>query len=367
MGEKSDWIKERIKEIQGLQQYSVSGGSAELLKKIDSTNVVKLDANENFFIPRPLLSQVFEQISREVDLRLYPQREEEMLLEELEDYINFPSSQIVLGNGSDQIIELTVKAFLKASEETISVKPTFSMYRIYVDNQRAKYNEVALNDDFSLNVNALLSRTNLNAKICFLCSPNNPTANQFKTDDVRKIIEEFRGIVVLDEAYVEFAPSSLVKLVDMYDNLIVLRTFSKVFGLAGLRIGYAISNPTLSKVLLKIQPPYNINSVSLRMALGMLHERKIVVDAIQKMKEERERLIGELNGVKGIKAFNSAANFVLLKIDSSSDAIYEKLVERKILIKNIGTILGRKGYMRVTVGLPEMSKKLVDALKEILQ
>lgn len=365
MNKRSGWLKKRLKEIQGIEQYSIEENLAELLKKTDLKSLVKLDANENFFIPLSTLSQILEEVTRDIDPRIYPQKEEEMLTDALKDYTGFSPDQIVLGNGADQIIELIVKAFLKTSEEAISIKPTFSMYQITVNTQRNKYNEVPLNDDFSLNVDALLSQATPRTVVCFICSPNNPTANQFKINDIQRIAEEFNGIVVLDEAYVEFAPYSIIKLVDKYENLIVLRTFSKIFGLAGLRIGYSVSNLNLSRVLRRIKPPYNINSFSLRAALRILREEKIAKDALQRLKKERSVLIEKLNRIEGTKAFSSDANFILFRLDEDANYVFKKLLGKRILVKNVGNILGRGGYLRTTVGLPEMNVNLLNALEDI--
>ncbi|MDQ1280855.1 MAG: histidinol-phosphate aminotransferase [Thermoproteota archaeon] len=365
MTKTSGWLEERLKEIQGLEQYSIEDSLAELITGMGPNSFTKLDANENFFIPISTLKSIFKEVSRDLDPRVYPISEEKILVNELKDHFGFDSDQIVIGNGADQIIELIAKAFLKDSESAVAIKPTFSMYSVTVNSLRKKYIEVPLNDDFSLNIDALLSRVTKKTVVCFICTPNNPTANQFKISEIERFTEEFEGIVALDEAYVEFAPYSMIKLVDRFENLIVLRTFSKVFGLAGMRVGYSVANSRLSSVLMRIKPPYNINSFSLRAALGILREKSTVNRALLRLKVERNLLIERLNRIQGIKAFSSDTNFVLFNIHGDSNYVFKELLGRRILVKNVGRILSQNGYLRTSVGLPEMNAKLLNALEDI--
>ncbi len=360
----SYWLKKRLQDIQNIENYAVNSRLKDVL---DEGKDIKLNANENFFVPQSFLRNILEDVAENLDPRLYPQREEELLVGALEDYTGFPSDWIVTGNGADPIIEYITKAFLKNSEEALSISPTFPMYRIIVRAQGNTFNEVLLNNNFSLNVDKIRKAINPRTVLCFICSPNNPTANQFNKANICRIIEEFSGIVILDEAYVEFAPQTITKLVNEFENLIVLRTFSKIFGLAGLRVGYSIAQPRISASLRKMQLPYNSNTFSQRVAVRILKEKAIINDALIRLKEERTSFIQRLNTIQGITAYNSDTNFILAKTNRSSDHIYNRLLNRKILVRKIGKIMGYKGYIRITVGLPEMNMMLLNALKEILR
>jgi histidinol-phosphate aminotransferase len=201
-----------------------------------------------------------------------------------------------------------------------------------------------------------------------LCSPNNPTANQFKKEEITALIEKFPGIVVLDEAYGEYADYSMVQLVEKFENVIVLRTFSKAFGLAGLRLGYAVTNVTLAKVLAeKTTLPFPISVFTLGMGRKLLENRAMVKKTVEELKSERGKLIKKLENVSGIEAFDSKTDFVLFNTDKPFEDVYQELQTQGILIKKFGKILHLENCLRTTVGLPQMNTKLLEALEEILR
>jgi histidinol-phosphate aminotransferase len=200
----------------------------------------------------------------------------------------------------------------------------------------------------------------------YLCSPNNPTGNQLEQSEVEALIEEFAGIVMVDEAYGEYADYSVVPLINKYENLVVLRTFSKAFGLAGLRLGYAVANPTLAKAINKIPAPYAINVVTLTMGRKLLENVSVVREAVAALKAERGKLINGLNEIKGVEAFDSRANFALFNTSKPYEDVYLSLLKKGVIIKKLGKLLEYENCLRVTVGLPEMNVKLLNALKEYL-
>lgn len=360
------WLEKRLEELRRIEGYSAGEYSYPTrAAKAEDRRLVKLDANENFFIPQQFSSQIFRELERNLDLRLYPQSEKMELINALSEYVELPSESFTLGNGSDELIETIVRTFLRGSERSISVSPTFSMYRIIVEAHGNTYDAMPLRANFSLDADALLSKVTAKTVLCILCSPNNPTGNQFEYGSVRKILREFKGVVVVDEAYVEFAPSSIKGAIKEFDNLIVLRTFSKAFGLAGLRIGYALASPEITSVLRQIQLPYNVNKFSMWMASKVLEKRKIFLDAVEEVKAERGRLTRRLNEIPGIKAFNSDANFVLVKTEKDAEAIFNELRTEGILVRNIGEISNLGRCLRITVGLPEMNDCLINALEAI--
>lgn len=335
---------------------------------IDSKNqkVAKLNLNENFFVPREKLLGLVIEALEDLDLRLYPQDEGERLREKIGGYVGFPTDNIVVGNGGDDLLERIAHLSLEKGKQAMTISPTFSIYRFAVNLQRAKLVEVPLKEDFSLDVDGMLSNVTPKTRVLFLCSPNNPTANQFGIHEIKYLVESFPGVVVVDEAYVEFADYSVAPLIKKYENLMVVRTFSKAFGLAGLRLGYCIADVKVAKALSEcVSPPFSVNTVSLKVGTKILENKAIFVEAIRKIQAEREKLVKALNGINGVKAFGSKANFVLFKTEKPLDTVYDSLLQKGVLVRKIGAVLGFQNCFRATVGLPWMNAKLIDALKEI--
>jgi len=362
------WLRERLDEIRSLKGY-VSGETVRRTAQrlgIKPPEIVKLNSNENFFMPKEKLANFLREVVEESDPRIYPQEEENEVKNALGEYLGVTPESIVIGGGSDPLIDLVTRLFLEKGAEALSIEPTFSLYRHLVSLLGAKYVGVPLKNDFSLDAKGILDAVTPNARMLFLCSPNNPTANQFKIEEIQALVKEFPGLVVVDEAYVEFADYSIVRLVEKFENLMVFRTFSKAFGLAGLRLGYAISNQGLATTFSeKAQLPYPADSIALKMGLKLLTNIEIVKENVGQLKKERGRLIDRLNNVKEVKAFDSQTNFVLFQTKKNSNEVFEALLRRGILVRNVGKILNFGGCLRATVGLPEMNDKLLAALEQV--
>jgi histidinol-phosphate aminotransferase len=244
--------------------------------------------------------------------------------------------------------------------------PTFPVLRYCVKHQEAEYVTVSLLKNFELDVKRLLDTFSPKTRLLYLCSPNNPTANQFKMDEIETLIKEFPGMVIVDEAYAEYADYSMVSQIDKYENLIILRTFSKAFGLAGLRLGYAVANAGLAKILADKTPlPFPVSAVTLSMGSKLLENFEVVEKAVGELKSERGKLMKKLNEINGIEAFDSKANFILFNTVKPYDDVYQSLLKRGILIKKFGKILHLDNCLRTTVGLPKMNAKLLSVLEEI--
>jgi len=359
------WIRRKIKEKDFGHNFEESY-NLKCYLNFEDQKIAKLNLNENFFIPRKKLHELIVEALEDLDPRLYPQDEEEKLREKIGEYVGLPAPNIVVGNGGDGILERVAHLFLGKGEQAITISPTFSMYRFVVNLQKAKLTEVPLKEDFSLDVDRLLSSVTSRTKVLFLCSPNNPTGNQFGIDEIKSLAESFQGVVVVDEAYVEFADYSVTSLVKKYENLVVVRTFSKAFGLAGLRLGYGVADVEIAKALSEcVSPPFSVNTISLKVGVKILENIGIMERAIRKVKAEREKMVKALGGIDGVEAFNSKANFVLFKTERPLDYVYNRLLQRGVLVRKIGTVLGFQNCFRATVGLPWMNAKLIDALKEV--
>ena len=362
-------VRQVLDEAQRLSSYDVGETVDGLARRLNRkpSEILKLNSNENFFVPLDFLRAILKEAVEEADPRIYPRDEIKNLKNAFGEYISASSDQIVIGTGSDQLIDIVCRMFLRRGDEAIAISPTFSIYRRCTEIQGAVYRPVSLKEDFSLDVEEMLDAVTPRTRLMFVCSPNNPTANQFSRREIRLLADGFDGLVAVDEAYVDFSGDSSISLVEELENLIVFRTFSKVFGLAGLRIGCAIANPRFARVMdEKFQMPYSVSLIAVKAALKILDRSEIIREAIEKVKEERERLIGKLNSISGVRAFDSKTNFVLFQVNESSDIIYERLLEKGIIIRNIGRVLSYEDCLRVTVAPPSMTDRFLTALKEVL-
>lgn len=363
-------LRKKLNEIRTLSKY-IAGEStnrATQRSKVNPSEVLKLNANENLFIPKEKVIMFLKEVIEEVDPRLYPQEVELEVKETLSKYLGVSTECIMVGNGSDPLIALITQLFLERNEDALSVAPTFALYKLLADLQGAKYFGVPLKNDFSLDLEKILANVTSKTRMFFLCSPNNPTANQFEAEKVQTLIEEFPGVVIIDEAYVEFGDYSTVHLAEKNENQIVVRTFSKAFSLAGLRFGYLVSNPELATTLSeKVQLPYPVNSITLKMGLKLLKNVEIVNEAVKQMKKERRRIIKVLNNINGIRVFNSQANFILFQSNKGSDEVFRELLTQGVLIRNLGKVPSLDRCLRVTIGLPEMNDKFLAAIERVFE
>jgi histidinol-phosphate aminotransferase len=348
------WLTQRLQQLK-TEKYVVN------VDTIPGENFLRLNANENLLFPQNILSQAITETLKEVDLRTYPRIEEKQLHQTLSTYYSLPPNYFVINNGSDPLIESCVKALLQSQEQVISITPTFSMFKIISKNEGHNYLEVPLNQDFSLNVDAILSKATPTTHLCFINSPNNPTGNQFPIQDIRKLLTHFDGVVVVDEAYVEFASYTLKELIEEYDNLVLLRTFSKAFGIAGLRIGYSIANTKITNALKSVQLPYNINKVSLTLARKLLHRPKLIQTILQQIKQARTTLYKNMCSIRGVTAYASETNFILFQTNNTEQT-FQSLLNQNILVRKFHNILDRGCFLRVTIGTPTMNKLFLNAL-----
>ncbi|MGQ9744222.1 MAG: histidinol-phosphate transaminase [Candidatus Bathycorpusculaceae bacterium] len=360
-----EWFKKKIEDVRS-SGYIFSDTVKSVAQRfgLNLQEIVKMDSNENLFVPKDVLIKLIQEALEDFDPRLYPQEEAQELVKRISGYVEKPSDYIAIGNGSDELMERIVRLFLEKGDQAISVKPTFSMYRQAAVLQKAEYMEVPLKEDFSLDVNGILAEITPKTRVLFLCSPNNPTANRFKTEDMVALIEEFPGIVVVDEAYVEFSEGSLVPLTRKFNNLVVLRTFSKAFGIAGLRLGYCIAVPEIAQTLSEnVGLPYPVSALTLIVGVKVLEKRSIIYRAIERLKTERKRLIKKLRDIEGVCTFDSETNFVMFNTDKPADEVYQGLLKKGVIVKKLGNVLEFNNCLRATVGLPQMNDKLVKALE----
>ena len=274
--------------------------------------------------------------------------------------------QILLGNGSDEPIDLLMRAFCEPREDNIvAIDPTYGMYQVAAEINDVEYRKALLNEAFDLDADLLLKMCDRNTKLIYLCSPNNPTGNSLSREAIYKVIRNFQGIVVLDEAYIDFSahPSFLGEL-DQFPNLVLFQTFSKAWGSAGIRLGMAFADPEIIKVLSKIKYPYNVNELSQREALRMLGRAEEVKEWVEALLQERAILSKKLRELPYLKElYPSDSNFILIKVPDAT-GLYNYLIRSGIVIRNRNSISLCAGCVRITVGTPEENSRLLEALNK---
>ena len=320
---------------------------------------VKLDANEG---NKDLFKDLIKDIGDDFYLNLYPDDNYTQLKEAIVNYIGCKIENISVGNGSSELLDLCVKTFVDTNELILSLDPTFSMYSIYAKIVNSRYIGAGEGNDFTINVDDVIKSIEENdPKLTIICNPNNPTGTTIKRDDVLRIVKSTDNVVIVDEAYMEFSNESVVDEIENYDNLIVVKTMSKAFSMAGIRTGYLIANEELVKTIEKVRPPYNLNSISALLATKALKQKDKMLSYVENLKVEREKIYEKLLDM-GVKAYKSGANFVFFS--SKVDNLAEKLIDNDVLIRKFGGKLDN--YYRVTVGSKEENEAFLNAMKNIV-
>jgi len=324
---------------------------ASARSEFKGTADVFLDANENPFengvnrYPDPLQWQVKKaiQLLKKIDPR-----------------------QIFLGNGSDEVIDLLIRIFCEPKlDHIIQLPPTYGMYKVSASIADVAVREVSLTEDFQPDVPKILAEATAHSKLLFLCTPNNPTGNIFEKGRIIELLEAFPGIVVIDEAYIDFAGvDSMSTLLDQYPKLVVMQTFSKAWGMAGIRLGMAFASEEIIGLFNKVKPPYNINQLTQQAALDALQRPERMTQEVEIILEERKRLENELSNLALVQEVcPSHANFILIRVDDPL-GLYNYLVEQKIIVRNRSNVHLCKGGIRISVGRPEENQRLLQCLNQ---
>ncbi|MDR1437124.1 MAG: histidinol-phosphate transaminase [Candidatus Symbiothrix sp.] len=298
----------------------------------------------------------------------YPDPLQTALKEKIARIKNVPPARMMVGNGSDECIDLIFRVFCEPKKDAVAaIDPTYGMYKVCADINNVKYKKVSLDKNFQPDAEKLLAETDEQTKAIFLCSPNNPSGNLLNRVEIRKIIENFDGIVVIDEAYIDFSsePSWLNEL-DKYPNLIVLQTFSKAWGLASVRCGMAFASEEIIALFNKVKYPYNVNQLTQRYVTGQLAEGENFKNEWVKMiLDEKESLIQALQALDCVKkVYPSDANFLLVKVKDAKE-IYRQLVEKGIVVRDRSSIALCNNCLRITIGTKKENRTLTEALKNI--
>ncbi len=360
MRQLKDMMRQHLYDPQG---YAGAQHSTHLASEtgIDSSQVIRLNANENPYEPLPEIAQALVGLP----IQEYPDQELVRMRLALSEYTGRPFEQVIAGSGGDEIIELLTTLFVEPGEAMIDCPPTFGMYEFCAHIAQANLINVERTDDWELNVGAVvdaIERTQ--AKIIFIASPNNPTGNLLPDDDARAILDT--GVVlVVDETYYEFCGTTSAGLLDEYDNLMVIRSFSKWAGIAGLRVGYAIGSELIVGHLMTIKQPYNLNIAAEAAALAALGNKDRLLERIDVLYDERRRVERAIDGLVGVSYSHSDANFLLVKFDHlTGDEAYDRLVSYGIFARKFSA-RRLENSIRISVGMPEQNDLVISALEEI--
>lgn len=328
---------------------------------IDPADVIRLNANENPYDPLPEITEALVGLP----IHEYPDQDLVRMRTALSEYTGRPISQVIAGSGGDEIIELLTKLFVAPGEAMIDCPPTFGMYEFCARISEAELIPVERRDDWQLDIEATAAEIERSgAKILFIASPNNPTGNLLPNDDARAILDT--GIVlVVDETYYEFCGETTAGLLDDYENLVVLRSFSKWAGIAGLRVGYAIGSELIIDHLMTIKQPYNLNIAAESAALAAIANKDKLLARIDTMTNERKRVEAAIDAIDGVSYSPSDANYLLIKFANfTGDDAYDRFAKRGVFARNFS---GRRleNSIRVSVGTPPQNDVVIDILQEL--
>ncbi len=360
----ADGIEKLIRpDLASFGGYSPSTSPETLKGKVDVPveNIIKLDANENPYGCSPRVGQA---LAAYADYNIYPDDGQTRLRESLAGYTGVAARHIVAGGGSNQLIDLILRLFVGPGDEVINCVPTFGIYGFSTELCGGRLVAVPRDKDFNVDVSAVKAAIGKRTRMIFLADPNSPTGTLTPREDVLRILDT--GVpVCVDEAYYEFSGQTVAPLVTQYQNLMVLRTFSKWAGLAGLRVGYGLFPPKIADYLLRIKIPYNVNVAALVAVQESLQDTDYLLGTVRKIVAERERLFRELKKFNWLKPFPSRANFILCAaLRGEAGELKQKLQQRGILVRYFDQPLLRN-YIRISAGKPEHTDALIKALREI--
>lgn len=349
--------------IEGIQEYIPGKTSEEVTKRygIRPENVIKLASNENPLGPSP---KVVKAIKENAALaNRYPSADAGEFREALSKYVNFPADQIVVGTGADDVMDAVTRLLIESGNEVLIPIPTFPYYEMFTKVCGGTPKFISRDENFDVNADAILSATTEKTKMIIICSPNNPTGNQMSISELKKILDEVNVAVMVDEAYVEFADFSVTPLIREYENLIVIRTMSKAFGLAGLRVGYGILPAEIAKEYMKIAPAFSVNRLGIVAGVVALSDKEHLHKTQEVVKKGRAFLQKNIP----FKTYPSQANFVLVDVSPlTAEDVCETLMKKGIIVRDCSSFRGTgNSLIRVSVGTSDENQRVVGALREV--
>jgi len=354
------------KKLNKVKSYEPGKPIEEVKRSLGIKEVYKLASNEIPFVP----SYAFTAIRKELqNINRYPESSSFYLRKQLAQELKVKETQIVLGNGSDEVITLVLRALIEKNDEVIVAYPTFLVYEIQAAIEEAKVVKVPL-ADLRYSLDKIAAKVNKKTKIIFIANPDNPTGTYLTESDIKRFIKKIpkKVLIFFDEAYFEFAPGDFPKTLDLLKqrgNIIVTRTFSKVYGLAGLRIGYGVTTEELAKALNKVREPFNINRIAQVAAIAALENKDFVKKVLKFVESQKTYFYREL-AEAGLDFIKSATNFILVNFKNDAKPLCNYLLKKGVIVRDLSG-WGLKGFFRVTVGLPKENKKFIKYLRIYLK
>ncbi len=327
---------------------------------------IKINQNENPYDVPADVKRLILDAAAERSWSRYPPFEPESLYALLADYTGWVPEGILAGNGSNELIQAVFAVFVRPGSRVVLPSPTFTVYKLVGTVAGAEIVEIPLRADYSFDCDALEAAATT-ADIIVICSPNNPTGGLYPRDRLIRLLETAPGPVVVDEAYCEFSKETAVDLLTSYDNLIILRTFSKAFSLAGLRVGYGLMDPALAREVDKATLPYNLNFFTIAAAEALLENRDKVAGTIEEIIIERDRMIPAMNAIPGVTAYPSRANFILFETPLAPSTIFEELLADGLLVRNVSAYPMLERALRVSVSRPDDNERFLASLRRVMQ
>ncbi|MFS8501764.1 MAG: histidinol-phosphate transaminase [Caldicoprobacter sp.] len=361
-------VKHR-KAIETLEPYRPGKPISEVKRELGLTEVIKLASNENPLGCSPKAVEAIIKWTQEVSL--YPDGNCTELKGALAQRLNVEPEQLLFGAGSDQILEIIAQTYINPGDTAITCWPSFSRYEAAIQVMDGRMIRIPLTRDYRFDLNGILNSITDTTRIIWICNPNNPTGTIITAEELRAFLEKVpqNVLVVLDEAYYEYArcgdyPES-IELLKQYNNVIILRTFSKAYGLAGLRIGYAISNKEIIELLNRVRGPFNVNAAAQAAALAALDDQEFVQRSIQINQEGKEYLYQAFEEM-GLEYIPTHTNFIMVNVGRNSLEVFRDLLYKGVIIRS-GDIFDMDNWIRVTIGTPQQNRRFIEALKEVLK
>ena len=321
---------------------------------------IRLDTNTNVLGSNPAAEKYLAE--NRWDLNGYPNTYSNGLREALGELYGLDKDNFIAGNGSDEMLDVTFKTFTNWGDNSVVPVPSYTLYDYFVEMNGGKAHEVDLTEDFQLDVDEIVKQ---DAKVAIMPSPNNPTGNCFRQKDIEEILSRFNGIVVVDEAYAEYADDAMIRRVDEFDNLVVLRTFSKAYAMAALRVGYAAANRKLADMMMRVKIPYSLNMVSEGAAIAAVKDQDFIRRSVEMVREQRPKLDAGLRKL-GFETFPSDSNFILARAPIDHKVLVQGLTERGVLIRDFGAKRRTENCVRTTVGTAELNAILLEKAEEVI-
>lgn len=353
--------------LRNFRPYQWEPSTREIARSVglSPNRIIRMDANTSPFLPTSPLRALASRIA-DFPVNEYPDTSYHELSRELARYTGVRQERLVITNGADEALDIISKVFLGPSDEAIIPHPTYSMFRIVTEIMGAAPKLVRRNPDLSLNAESIKQEISAKTRVIFLCSPNNPTGDTISVETARNIVESTDAMVVIDEAYYEFCGRTLADLTEDHENVAIVRTFSKAFSMAGVRVGYILASKRTVETMNLVRPPNSLSVISLALAQSALKDKRSMRRNVRSIMRERKRCAEIMGELKGIEVLPGEGNFVLFRVKKSAKSLNQKLLKKGIVLRDLSTVRNLEGCLRVTISTLKNNDMFLDALEASL-